>query len=107
MMSFAKAYFPKGQVNVKILECAYSLGWRCVAAPNFGGQGDSWPCYILRQLKSPGAAPEILFASIKDSNIPGKLCFSGPSATKVTDAVCEALKSVDGNADVKSEKDDY
>eukprot|EP00746_Dinoflagellata_sp_MGD_P069166 gnl/MRDRNA2_/MRDRNA2_28359_c0_seq1.p1 gnl/MRDRNA2_/MRDRNA2_28359_c0~~gnl/MRDRNA2_/MRDRNA2_28359_c0_seq1.p1 ORF type:complete len:531 (-),score=107.91 gnl/MRDRNA2_/MRDRNA2_28359_c0_seq1:472-2064(-) len=108
MMSFAKAYFPKGKTNVAMLDCAYSFGWRAVAAPNFGGQGDSWPCVIFRKVKNlSSTAPEILFASIKDSNQPGKLCFAGPSADKVTNAVCAALVKVDGNGSVKSEKDEY
>lgn len=107
MMSFSKAYFPKGQVQIALLECAYSAGWRAVCAPNFGGKGDSWPCYILRKLKSPGAAPELLFASIKDSNLPGKICISGKSADKIVDATCGALTKIADNASAHSEKDDY
>merc|ERR1719411_368040 len=97
-MSFAKAYFPKGKTNVAILNCAYSFGWRAVAAPNFGGSGDSWPCTIFRKLKdTSGPAPDILFASIKDSNIPGKLCFAGKDADRATDAVCGGLAKLPGN----------
>eukprot|EP00928_Gymnodinium_smaydae_P054948 TRINITY_DN3862_c0_g2_i1.p1 TRINITY_DN3862_c0_g2~~TRINITY_DN3862_c0_g2_i1.p1 ORF type:complete len:535 (-),score=90.32 TRINITY_DN3862_c0_g2_i1:172-1776(-) len=107
VMSLAKKYFPKGKTNVALLECAYRLGWRAVAAPNFGGQGDSWPCVLFRKLKVVDTAPEILFASIKDSNQPGKLCFAGPSAEKMADAVCGALTKVKDNANVKSEKDSY
>lgn len=106
--SFGKAYFPKGKNNIAILECAYSKGWRLVAAPNFGGTGDSWPCYIFRQLANSGSpAPELLFASIKDSNIPGKLCFSGRQATEATNACVTALQKVPDNGDVKNEKDSY
>mmetsp|Transcript_124611 Transcript_124611/g.363872 ORF Transcript_124611/g.363872 Transcript_124611/m.363872 type:complete len:532 (-) Transcript_124611:50-1645(-) len=108
VLSFAKKYFPKGKTNVAMLECAYSFGWRLVAAPNFGGQGDSWPCFIFRKLKDPsGAAPELLLGAIKDSNIPGKLCLAGPSASRMTDAVCGALTKVADNGDVKSEMDSY
>lgn len=107
MMSFAKKYFPLGKTNVALLECAYKAGWRCVGAPNFGGTGDSWPCYILRKLKEDGPPPELLFAAIKDSNLPGKLCMSGTSADQVTDALCGALTKVVDNAGVKSEKDSY
>jgi hypothetical protein len=107
--SLSKAYFPKGKVNIAALDCAYSAGWRLVAAPNFGGKGDSWPCYIFRQLKDQGSqpAPELLFGSIKDSNHPGKLCFSGRSADEVTSAVVAALQKVPDNGDVKNEKDSY
>mmetsp|Transcript_108521 Transcript_108521/g.346316 ORF Transcript_108521/g.346316 Transcript_108521/m.346316 type:complete len:533 (-) Transcript_108521:83-1681(-) len=108
MMSLSKAYFPKGKTNVALLSCAYSFGWRAVAAPNFGGIGDSWPCVIFRRLKDVSQPPpEILFAAIKDSNIPGKLCFSGPSAESVTDSICGALTKVADNGDVKSEADSY
>jgi hypothetical protein len=106
-MSFAKSYFPKGKTNVALLECAYSCGWRVVAAPNFGGKGDSWPCMVLRRLKEPREAPEILFASIKDSNQPGKLCFAGKSAERATDVVCGVLTKLADNGSVKSEKDSY
>jgi len=107
-LSLAKSYFPKGNVNIALLNCAYSCGWRAVAAPNFGGQGDSWPCIVFRKLKAFSApAPELLFVSLKDSNIPGKLCFSGPSADAATDACCGALTKVEGNSEVKSEKDSY
>mmetsp|Transcript_116919 Transcript_116919/g.363962 ORF Transcript_116919/g.363962 Transcript_116919/m.363962 type:complete len:533 (+) Transcript_116919:68-1666(+) len=108
VMSFAKAYFPKGQTNVALLECCYRAGWRAVAAPNFGGQGDSWPCYILRKLKDAAEPPpELLIGAIKDSNLPGKLCMSGPSADRVAKAMCTALLKVEGNDKVKSEKDSY
>lgn len=107
-LSLEKSYFPKGNANVALLTCAYSCGWRCVAAPNFGGYGDSWPCMVFRKLQnSSEPTPEILFAALKDSNIPGKLCFSGPSADRATDACCGALTKVEGNGDVKSEKDSY
>jgi len=102
-----KKYFPKGKNNIAMLQCAYKAGWRCVAAPNFGGKGDSWPCYIFRKVAEVSEPPELLFASIKDSNIPGKLCFSGPSAQIATDATVAALKDVPDNAGVKSEKDSY
>lgn len=105
--SFQKSYFPKGKTNVALLECAYKEGWRCVAAPNFGGTGDSWPSYVLRKLKSTEVPPELLFASVKDSNIPGKLCFSGRSADQATTAVCGALNKVPDNATAHSEKDSY
>lgn len=105
--SFAKSYFPLGQTNVKLLECAYEDGWRAVCAPNFGGQGDSWPCYVFRKLKAAASAPELLFASIKDSNLPGKLCMSGKSADRMVDAMCGALAKVPDNGGVKSEKDEY
>jgi methionine-rich copper-binding protein CopC len=105
--SFAKSYFPLGKTNVTILETAYAAGWRAVAAPNFGGWGDSWPSYVFRKLKSPSTPPALLFASIKDSNLPGKLCISGSSADGVTDAMCGALTKIEGNSDVKSEKDEY
>jgi hypothetical protein len=104
--SFSKKYFPKGKTNVALLECAYQEGWRVVACPNFGGWGDSWPCYLLRKAKAE-SAPEILIAAIKDANIPGKFCISGKSADRVTDALCGALTKVPDNADVKSEKDSY
>lgn len=104
-LSFAKSYFPKGKTNIAILECAYQAGWRVVAAPNFGGWNDSWPCYILRKVQEP--VPELLFASIKDSNLPGKLCISGKSADGVTDAMCGALAKVPDNGGVKSQKDEY
>jgi len=107
MMSLSKKYFPKGKNNIAMLQCAYKAGWRCVAAPNFGGKGDSWPCYIFRQVAELSEPPELLFASIKDSNIPGKLCFSGPSAQVATDAAVAALQNVPDNAAVKSEKDSY
>lgn len=107
-LSFGKAYFPKGKNNVALLECAYEAGWRAVCGPNFGGQGDSWPCYVFRKLKDATAPPpELLFASIKDSNIPGKLCMSGKSADQAVDAMCGALAKVPDNAGVKSEKDSY
>jgi len=107
-LSFGKAYFPKGKTNISLLEAAYNEGWRCVAAPNFGGTGDSWPSYVLRKLRDPNEQPpELLFASIKDSNIPGKLCQSGKSAEDVTTAVCGALTQVPGNASAHCEKDDY
>jgi len=107
MMSFAKSYFPKGKVNIAILECAYRAGWRAVCAPNFGGQGDSWPCYVLRKLKESQEPPELLIAAIKDSNIPGKFCVSGKSAVQMVDSMCGAFSKVRDNADVKNEKDDY
>mmetsp|Transcript_114090 Transcript_114090/g.207515 ORF Transcript_114090/g.207515 Transcript_114090/m.207515 type:complete len:537 (+) Transcript_114090:69-1679(+) len=107
MMSFAKKYFPKGHVQIALLECAYKAGWRAVCAPNFGGQGDSWPCYVFRKLKEPGPPPELLFASIKDSNIPGKICVSGKSADRIVDATCGALAKIADNASAHSEKDSY
>lgn len=107
-LSFGKAYFPKGKTNIAVLEAAYSEGWRCVAAPNFGGYGDSWPSYVLRKLKVPSnSVPELLFASIKDSNLPGKLCQSGKSADGVTTAVCGVLTTVPDNDKAHSEKDGY
>mmetsp|Transcript_53546 Transcript_53546/g.120718 ORF Transcript_53546/g.120718 Transcript_53546/m.120718 type:complete len:535 (+) Transcript_53546:86-1690(+) len=107
MMSFAKSYFPKGKTNHGLLQTFYEHGWRAVAAPNFGGQGDSWPCVVLRKLAVEAATPEILFASIKDSNVPGKLCLSGPSANRVAESIKQRLSQVGGNADVKLEKDSY
>jgi len=107
-MSFTKAYFPKGKTNVVLLECAYALGWRVVACPNFGGQGDSWPCIVLRQLKElPAQPPKVLFAAIKDSNHPGKLCISGSDARSAAERIIQNLKQVSGNGDVKVEKDSY
>lgn len=107
-MSFAKAYFPKGNVNVGLLERAYAHGWRVLACPNFGGAGDSWPCYILRMLKdSSEPAPDLIVGAIKDSNIPGKLCLSGKDATAVAQKVADALKACAGNQDVTLEKDSY
>jgi len=106
--SFGKSYFPKGATNISLLQCAYSFGWRAVAAPNFGGYGDSWPCDVFRMLKDASAAPpELCFGSIKDSNLPGKFCFSGPSADGVIDALCGALTKLPKNEDVKNEKDSY
>jgi len=107
-MSLAKSYFPKGKTNVALLNCAYSFGWRAVAGPNFGGKGDSWPCVIFRKLKNLAEpAPELLFGSIKDSNVPGKFCFAGTSADTMTDVVCGALTKVPDNDGVKSKKDSY
>jgi len=106
--NLSKSYFPKGKTNISLLQCAYSFGWRAVAAPNLGCQGDSWPCYILRKLKdASAAAPELCIGAIKDSDIPGKFCFSGPSANGVVDALCGALRTLPNNADVKNEKDSY
>jgi len=51
--------------------------------------------------------PELLFGSIKDSNITGKLCLAGPSAEQMCDALCGALAKLPGNEKVRSEKDDY
>merc|ERR1712072_1605817 len=72
-LSLEKSYFPHGQTNAAILECAYSFGWRAVAAPNFGGEGDSWPCVIFRKLKGSCNPPKVVVAAIKDSNNPGTL----------------------------------
>lgn len=107
MMSLAKSYFPKGKTNIALLSCAYKHGWRAVAAPNFGGQGNTWPSLIFRKLKEPEAVPELLFGSIKDCNVPGKLCLAGPEADQMCDAVCGSLTKIEGNADAKSETDDY
>ncbi|CAE8638786.1 unnamed protein product [Polarella glacialis] len=106
-LSLAKSYFPLGKTVMNILECTYEKGWRVIAAPNFGGQGDSWPCFVFRRLKDASSPPELLFGSIKDSNIPGKICLSGPSAAKVGKPMMEALKAVPDNAGVTSEKDSY
>jgi hypothetical protein len=107
LTSFEKSYFPKGQTNVAVLECAYSFGWRALAAPNFGGQGDSWPCVIFRKLKEGSNPPKVVLVSIKDANIPGKVCFAGSAASALVPRVCSALQQVPGNNDVKAEKDQY
>lgn len=108
LTSMAKSYFPKGQTVIAILETVYKYGWRLQAAPNFGGTGDSWPCFVLRKLADPDVdPPELLLASIKDSNIPGKLCLAGRSAAAVVDPLQTALARVPKNEKVHSEKDKY
>lgn len=107
MMSFKKAYFPNGINMVAILQVCYEAGWRPLGAPNWGGKGDSWPSIVFRKLATTEPAPEVLFGAIKDSNIPGKFCFAGPSAQKVVDAICAKLANVKDNGGVKSEKDSY
>merc|ERR1719238_1226794 len=106
-MSFKKAYFPIGINFVAILEVCYAAGWRPVGAPNWGGYGDSWPSVVFRKLANPGQAPEVLFGAIKDSNIPGKFCFAGPSADSVVNAVCAKLKNVTDNGGAVSQMDEY
>jgi len=108
MMSFEKPYYPKGQTNVAIIECAYSFGWRALAAPNFGGKGDSWPGVIFRKVKDPAPEPpKVLFASVKDANRPGKLCLAGPAAPQVASKLVSALQPLKGNDGVKIEADSY
>merc|ERR1719253_871316 len=107
MMSLAKKYFPKGKTNAAMLQCAYQHGWRLMACPNFGGQGDSWPTYIFRKIAASESPPKLLFAAIKDSNIPGKLCISGPDSAQVTEAIRGSLSSVPGNDGVQITKDSY
>jgi hypothetical protein len=107
MLSFAKSYFPKGKVCVALLERANASGWRIMACPNFGGQGDSWPCFIFRKLKSPNNSSLMVFGSIKDSNLPGKLCLSGGGVPKVQEALLAALKGVKDNEGVEFKKDEY
>jgi len=105
--SFAKPYFPKGNVVLAILEEVYKLGWRLVAAPNFGGNDVDWPCLIFRQLKEPGEPPALLMGAIKDQNVPGKLCLAGAEASAAAEALKAALLKVKGNDGVEIKKDEY
>jgi hypothetical protein len=45
--------------------------------------------------------------SIKDQNVPGKLCLSGAVDEKLTSAITQVLKSDEKNASVVMEKDKY
>eukprot|EP00408_Alexandrium_pacificum_P065493 CAMPEP_0171173872 /NCGR_PEP_ID=MMETSP0790-20130122/10441_1 /TAXON_ID=2925 /ORGANISM="Alexandrium catenella, Strain OF101" /LENGTH=521 /DNA_ID=CAMNT_0011638739 /DNA_START=91 /DNA_END=1656 /DNA_ORIENTATION=- len=105
--SLAKPYFPKGKICIAILEEVYKLGWRLVAAPNFGGNDVDWPCMIFRCLAAPADAPPILMGAIKDQNMPGKLCLAGRDASAVAQSLAEGLKTVEGNGSVRVQKDEY
>eukprot|EP00438_Fugacium_kawagutii_P029233 Skav229568 [mRNA] locus=scaffold568:666245:667315:+ [translate_table: standard] len=108
--SLATPYFPKGKVVLSMLTEVYKLGWELVCSPNFGGSDLDWPCFIFKRLKSQALreAP-LVFAAVKDQNVPGKLCLSvTPSHLQdVTTAMGESLQRVKGNEGLKSEKDDY
>ena len=108
--SLAKPYFPKGNVLYALLEEVYKIGWRLVSSPNFGGNNVDWPCFIFKRLLNPPATPPALvFAAVKDQNIPGKLCLSGsPSHTgQVAKLLHGALRSVKGHDQVALSKDEY
>lgn len=106
-LSFQKSYFPKTRTCVAMLQGAYEAGWRLVACPNFGGQGDSWPCFVFRQLKSNAPVPSLIIAAIKDSNIPGKLCLSGTDLPSIQDSLLQAMKVVKDNEGVEYKSDSY
>lgn len=106
-LSFAKPYFPKGKAVMGFLEAAYRLGWRLVAAPNFGGNNVDWPCFIFRQLVSPPSdTPGLLMAAIKDQNQPGKICLAGADARTAAEAISKALNEK-ASQSTKVEKDEY
>jgi len=104
--SFAKPYFPRGKVVIGFIQEAYKLGWRLVAAPNFGGNEVDWPCFIFRKLaKPPSDPPELVMGAVKDQNVPGKLCFAGAGAHEAAAAVQRALNGK--GQSTKLEKDSY
>eukprot|EP00438_Fugacium_kawagutii_P024829 Skav205731 [mRNA] locus=scaffold1496:147395:149101:+ [translate_table: standard] len=108
--SMAKPYFPKGKVVLSMLTEVYKLGWELVCCPNFGGNEVDWPCFIFKRLKSQALRESpLVFAAVKDQNVPGKLCLSvTPSHLQdVTNTIAQPLQRVKGNEGLKSEKDEY
>ena len=108
--SFAKPYFPKGNVLYPLLDEVYKLGWRLVSAPSFGGNTVDWPCFIFKRLLNPPSeSPALIFASVKDQNIPGKLCMSGSPAHvgELAKMLQSAFKNVKSNESVALSKDEY
>mmetsp|Transcript_117627 Transcript_117627/g.332765 ORF Transcript_117627/g.332765 Transcript_117627/m.332765 type:complete len:538 (-) Transcript_117627:164-1777(-) len=105
--SMAKPYYPKGKVVVAIVEEVYKLGYRLVAAPNFGGNSVDWPCFIFRRLATEEDPPQILMGAIKDQNLPGKLTLAGREAHQVANALQAALKDVHKNESVTVRTDEY
>mmetsp|Transcript_37503 Transcript_37503/g.97008 ORF Transcript_37503/g.97008 Transcript_37503/m.97008 type:complete len:558 (-) Transcript_37503:624-2297(-) len=106
--SMAKPYFPKGNVVMSILEETYTLGWRLVAAPNFGGNDVDWPCFIFRKLTNPPVSPpQLVMGAIKDQNMPGKVCFAGAGAAEAAARVLQALQQKAHQRSAKVEKDSY
>ena len=76
------------------------MGWRLLACPSFGGNFDCWPCWLLRRIVQPDS-PDVLFCSIKDNNIPGKVLLSGKTATAASQSLAIAL-----GADLEKDKYD-
>ena len=108
--SLAKPYFPKGNVIYPLMDEVYKLGWRLVSAPNFGGDSVDWPCFVFKRLLSPPPeSPALMFASVKDQNIPGKLCLSGSPShiDEVAKMLQGALQKVKGNEQIALTKDEY
>eukprot|EP00929_Paragymnodinium_shiwhaense_P106201 TRINITY_DN713_c0_g2_i1.p1 TRINITY_DN713_c0_g2~~TRINITY_DN713_c0_g2_i1.p1 ORF type:complete len:853 (-),score=263.81 TRINITY_DN713_c0_g2_i1:663-3221(-) len=106
VLSMEKPYFPRGGVMGHLLQCLYMQGWRAVGAPNFGGSDSTWPCIIFRQLRElPSKVPQTVFVSIKDANVPGKVCISGAGAQPLHDALLIYMKNI--NSAVESTKDSY
>merc|ERR1719346_487590 len=87
--SLQKAYFPKGNIVVAMLNLIASYGWGLAATPNFGGveaRDDKgrptscvdWPVFVFYKEPESTFSSEHLFFAVKDSNVPGKLCAAGP-----------------------------